>query len=190
MKTFKQYIKENEESEENTEIHFPNGVYIAVTPDEATINAIKEYQKKYLKQHKINEELHCTLIYSQKPHVDEIESNSYQATATFNQFELFGPKSNILVIELISKELEARNNKLVQEHGFISDYNEYKPHITLAYDVEGLDLNSLPPIEFSMTLQDEYVEPLNTDLANDSDDESESGTLAGKALAKMKKEEE
>ena len=62
--------------------------------------------------------------------------------------------------------------------------------MTKAQFFSRIDLNSLPPIEFSMTLQDEYVEPLNTDWANDSDDESESGTLAGKALAQMKKDEE
>ena len=191
MRTFGQYVNEElAQSEEDTEVNYPSGVYIAVSPDEITTDAIQKYQEKYLKQYKVNNELHCTLIYSQKPHVDIIEPASYSAIATFESFELFGPKQDTLVIKLNSKELERRNKLLSEENGFISDYDEYQPHITLAYGIENIDLNSLPAIEFSMTLQDEYVEPLDTDWANDSDDEDESGTLTGKALKKMKDDEE
>jgi len=192
MRTFRQYVNEElAQSEENIEINYPDGVYIAVSPDESTAVAIQKYQEKYLKQYKVNDELHCTLIYSQKPHVDIIEPASYSAVATFESFELFGPKQDTLVIKLNSKELERRNELLSEENGFISDYDEYKAHITLAYGIENIDLNSLPAIEFSMTLQDEYVEALDTDWANDSEDsEDESGTLTGKALKKMKDDEE
>ena len=144
MKTFKQFIIENESEEtEIEEVQYPGGVYISVKLSEETEKAVKDYQEKYLKQHKINEELHCTLIYSQKPYVDEIEPASYSATGTFQEFSLFGEKEDTLVVEINSQDLARRNEELVDEHGFISDFGEYKSHVTLSYGVENIDLNSL-----------------------------------------------
>jgi 2'-5' RNA ligase len=191
MRTFKEFVFENDNESEDNTIHYPEGVYIACKLSEESEKAVREYQEKYLKQFEINEELHCTLIYSKKPQVDEIIPSSYQATCTFNQFELFGPKSDTLVIELISNEMIRRNEELVKEHKFVSDYSEYKPHITLSYGVENIDLNSLPSIDFMITLQDEYVEELNTDWDSNSEESGEeSGTIVGQALKKIKDAEE
>ena len=192
MISFKEFMNEDEESEENLEVHYEGGVYIACNLAEESRIVFEEYQKQFLKTATVNEELHCTLIYSQKPHVDEIEPESYKAIATFGSFELFGPKEDTLVVTLISEDLIRRNERLVDEHGFISDYDEYKPHITLAYGVENIDLNSLPDIDFQITLEEEYVEPLNPDWANDNDDDkgNEEETFAGKEMAKIKSKEE
>lgn len=191
MISFKQFLNE-EEQEKDMEVHYPGGVYIATNLSEETATAVKEYQEKYLKQYEVNEELHCTLIYSQKPHVDELEPASYQATATFGGFDLFGPNKDTLVIELISEDLVNRNAALVEEHGFISDYKEYKPHITLAYGIECIDLNSLPAIEFQMTLEDEYIDQLDPNWGSDDEDseDDESGTFVGKEMKKSKAEQE
>jgi len=199
MKTFKQYINENEEIDNQEldnsdipEIFYPEGVYISVKLSEETETLVKEYQEKYLKGQDINEELHCTLIYSKKPHVEEIEPGEYTAIGTFQEFSLFGPDENILVVEVNSQDLFRRNEELVQEYKFISDFDEYKSHITLSYGVENIDLNSLPPMDFAFKFQDEAVEPLNTNWAGDDDDTGEDGegTLVGKALAKQKNKKE
>lgn len=162
MKTFKEFLKE----ETDNTVLYPNGVYIAVRPDESTTIAIKEYQEKFIKQHEINEDLHCTLIYSQKPQIEEVQTESYFATCTFDSFDLFGPKKDTLVLRLNSSELERRNKLLSNKYGFISDYDEYKPHITLAYGVANIDLNSLPPIEFMMVLTNEEVGHLDINYTN------------------------
>jgi len=141
-------------------MHYPDGVYIAIKLSKVTENAIKDYQQKYLRGQKLNEDLHCTLIYSQKPHKDEVESASYKAIGTFDEFSLFGPA---LVVVINSDDLVSRNNVLVDEHKFISEFDEYTPHITLCYDSTDLDINSLPPIDFEMVFEDEYVEALDTE---------------------------
>jgi len=144
---------------------YPAGVYIAVSPDEVTAKAITEFQEKYLKGQDINEELHCTLIYSKEPYKEEIEPESYNAVGTFKGFNLFGPENDTLVIEVESQDLTNRNAKLVEKYGFISDFDEYRSHITLSYKFTG-DINSLPDIDFMFTLCDEYVEPLDEDWAS------------------------
>ena len=195
MKTFKEFILEQEETEESDEIHFPGGVYISVKLAPETEAAVKEYQEKYLKGQKINESLHCTLIYSKKPQVDNIEPASYSATGTFQEFNLFGPDSDTLVVEINSPDLTRRNEELVQEYKFVSDFGEYKSHVTLSYGIENIDLNSLPAMEFAFNFIEEAIEPLDTNWNGDGDDEDEegedeNGTMVGKALKILKKKEE
>jgi len=194
MKTFKQYIVENLEGDNSEEdiINYPGGVYIAVSPTEETKIAITEYMEKYLQRAKTLDidDLHCTLIYSQQEQKEEIKADDYLAPATFKGFNLFGEKEDTLVIELNSKLLIDRNETLVKEYGFISDFDEYKAHMTLAFEASDIDLNSLPDIDFALAFENEYIEQLNTDWANDSEDELESDTLTGKALKQMKAEED
>lgn len=199
MKTFKEYISEESNNEETpekpktSETIYPGGVYISVKPDDITQKAIMEYQEKYLKQFELNTELHCTLIYSKKPYEDEIIPESYTALASFSSFELFGPENDTLVIKLNSEDLKRRNEDLTKKYGFISDYDEYKPHITLAYGIKNIDLNSLPDFEFGVILQDESVEALDNNWKDKNDDYNEDDnftskyereTLVGKAMSK------
>jgi hypothetical protein len=189
MKTIKEFIQEREEvqKEEEIEITYPGGVYISVKLSEETELAVQEYQAKYLKGQKINEKLHCTLIYSKRPQVEEIQPGEYQAIGTFQEFNLFGPDEDTLVVEINSQDLLRRNEELTQEYKFISDYDEYKSHITLSYGIENIDLNSLPAMDFAFIFENEEVEPLDTNWAgNGEDGEEESGTLVGKAMAKVK----
>jgi len=159
MKTFSEFINE----EDDTKIYYPDGIYISVKLTEETEIAIKEYQAKYLKDKEINEELHCTLIYSNKPHVDEIIPASYLAIGTFQEFSLFGPDKDVLVVEVNSQDLTRRNEELTREHGFISDYDEYKTHITLSYNSKDIDLNSLPAMDFSFGFESESIALLDTE---------------------------
>lgn len=190
MKTFKQYIKENEEYEET--IKYPDGVYIGVKMTEESAIALSKYMSKYLSGYnKVKpEDMHSTLIYSQKPHVDEIEPKSYQVTTTFLRFSKFGKDGESLVIELYSPELIRRNEELVREHKFISDFDEYKPHVTLIYDAQDIDINSIPPIDFVLNFEKEYVKFLGTSYAsnnsNNSANQDGGGTLVGNALSKIK----
>jgi len=189
MKTFMEYILETEEQE--NKIAFPGGVYISVIPDEITSGKIKEYQEKYLKGKEINRELHCTLTYSKKPHVDNIEPEEYTAIGTFQEFNLFGPNKDILVVEINSQDLRRRNEELIEKYGFISDFDEYKSHVTLSYNADGIDINALPPMDFVFTFTNETVEQLDLDWNGTGDNNNdEEETLAGKALKQMKNKEE
>ena len=191
MVTFRQYITENniETGEEHEEVHFPDGVYISVKLSEETELAVKEYQEKYLKGQKINTDLHCSLIYSKKPQVEEIEPAEYTAVGTFKEFNLFGENKDALVAEINSQDLLKRNEALVQEYKFISEFDDYKPHITLSYSVENLDLNLLPAMDFAFKFQDEAIESLDTNWGSSSEARDEYRTLVGKAMAKLKLKE-
>ena len=202
LRTFSEFISEGFEvsnkpdgtgENDKPEIFYPEGVYISVKLSEETEALVKEYQEKYLKGQDIVDinSLHCTLIYSKQPEVNEIEPAEYTAVGTFQEFNLFGEKSDTLVAEINSFDLLRRNEILTQEYKFISDFDEYKSHVTLAYGVENIDINSLPPMDFGFVFENETVEQLDLDWAGSGDDsDNESGTIVGKALTKMKKDAE
>jgi len=179
-----------EDNTENEEINYPDGVYISVKMRDESLIALKNYADKYLNGYDFNLDQHCTLIYSKKEQKELIESKEYDAIGTFLHFSKFGKEGETLVAELNCDLLVNRNKELVKKYGFVSDYDEYKPHFTLVYDAQDIDINSLPAIDFALNFYDETVEPLNENWKNTKDKDNESDSLVGKALAKMKKDEE
>ena len=157
-------IKRVDEAQGN--ILYKNGVYIATKLSKESEYKIKEYQEKYLSQYDCNNELHCTLIYSKKPLNKDVLTKEYKYKGIFKDFQLFGPENDTLVIELNSPEMTKRNNELKDEYGFISDFSDYKPHVTLSYDCKDIYLKTLPKIDFDIYLEDEYIEPLNTEWSS------------------------
>lgn len=145
---------------------YPGGVYIAMKPTPKTLSKIEDYIKTNLKDVETNKDIHCTLIYSQKKLKGNVVTMKHIAEGSFAGFELFGPNKDTLVIKLDSPDLIRRNDALVKQYDFISDYEEYRPHVTLAYGCEGINLKKLPPLDFTLYFTNEYVEPLDTDWAN------------------------
>jgi 2'-5' RNA ligase len=200
MKTFTQFLKEELYIEDNIEkttgeeeIHYPSGVYIATKLSEITETYIKEYCNKYLKNEEINEDLHCTLIYSKKEHKEKIEPEDYKFLANSKEFSIFGDENKVLVMEINCAPLIRRNKELVEKYNFISDFSEYKPHITIAFNPK-VDLNFLPPFEHSIELEGEYVEELDDSWNKDSDDKDGDKDGDNKSisdiLSKFKKEQD
>lgn len=192
MKTFKQFLLEEIEDEIEDEIKYPKGVYISVNIQEESKIALGSYMEKYLSFYNNLEldDLHCTIIYSAKELKEEVLLKDYKLIANFNRFSKFGDDKNILVIEINSETLVNRNKELTKEYGFVSDYDEYKPHITLSYSVEDLDINSLPPLDFAIYLCDESIEELQEDKDESDEIEFNSDTMVGKALDSMKTKKE
>jgi len=147
------------------EAYYKKGVYIATDLTKESQNLIKQYQKDNLNGD-LNDELHCTLIYSQKPQQDLIQPKKYTYKAKAIGFSLFGPDKDTLVINLESEDMVKRNNELSKEYGFISDYDEYRPHITLSYKSTGIDLENLPKLNETLYLTNEYIEQLDTEWSN------------------------
>jgi len=123
-----------------------------------------EFQDEYCENK--NSELHCTLIYSKKPHKNKINSEDYKITAKFKGYEYFGENKDTLVVLLESEELINRNKFLVKEYGFISDFETYTPHVTLSYN-STVDISTLPDIEFDVVLENEYVQDLVLDWSDE-----------------------
>ena len=160
---FKELIKEQTE--------YKAGVYVATNLTKETEKKILEYQKANLGDADLNTDIHCTLIYSKKPLKGEVKTKSYTYTGTFKGFALFGPEQDTLVIEVECPEMVERNAELVKEYGFISDYDEYKPHVTLSYGAKGIDLTKLPAIDFDIEFTAEYVEELDEDWTDKKEGE-------------------
>lgn len=148
---------------ETSSNYYKGGVYVAVLPDEKTTEALQKYQSQYLQNVNVNTELHTTLIYSAKPQKEQVQCSDAIHEAKFNGFDLFGDDKDILVMKLKCKSLLDRNEKLTHDYGFISDYDSYNPHITLAYGVKGVNLEDLPKFDSTIVLLNEYAEDLDED---------------------------
>ena len=146
----------------NESVKYPHGVYVSVKLDQATTKIVSDYQEKYLKKLDINQELHCTLIYSKQECSENILTSKNDYSASFKKFEMFGDDKDMLVMRLESPELLQRNKELTEKYNFISDY-VYHPHITLSYNANGFDISKLPPIRGKFKLIDETASDLDED---------------------------
>lgn len=148
---------------ETSSNYYKGGVYVVVLPDDKTNKSLQEYQSQNLQNENVNTKLHSTLIYSAKPQKEKVICSNTVHNAKFDGFDLFGDDKNILVMKLKCKSLSDRNEELTNDYGFISDYDSYNPHITLAYDVKDMNLEDLPKFEGDIVLTNEYAEDLDED---------------------------
>jgi 2'-5' RNA ligase len=110
---------------------------------------------------------HITIIYSRTP-VPTAESREGMTTdkaASVKGYEVFPTKNDgkCLVMRLDFPFANAMNAVLGTE-GATSDYSEYKPHLTLAYDMEQeIDPATLPIPQFPLYFDAIKVAPLQPD---------------------------
>jgi len=182
MKSFQKYFMDEINEDEKYKVNYPEGVYISIKPTEITIKSIEKYIKRNLPENfDVVQDLHCTLIYSRKPHVDELQVKNNTALGTFKKFTTFGENNEILTIELNSGDLKELHEKLMNDYNFVYDYDEYRPHITLSYNCKNVNTASLPEVDFTFEFNEITVEPLDTEKYKDSDGEE---TFAGKYIKK------
>jgi hypothetical protein len=125
-----------------------------------TISA--EFLRKYLSDNNVQgnqeEKFHVTTIYDREmknPPGDPI----LRLTATPLNFNLFGPNSDMLVLEITHSYLHYKFNER-RRAGMNYDFDEYKPHITLCTNFSG-DVKTLPPVNVKgIWLEDEKFEDL------------------------------
>ena len=108
---------------------------------------------------------HITIIYSRTP-VPTAENSAGLTSRTdgwITGYEIFPTKNDgkCLVAKVDLPFAHYLNGKLTSE-GATSDYSEYKPHITLAYDTEQeIDVSTLPLPQFPITFGPVKVAPLD-----------------------------
>lgn len=123
-------------SPELTQLEFSgeNGLYSAVTPDEASLDIIVDYAKKFgfdIDRSKV----HCTVMYSKtlEPSAGDIScdaNKSYPAIITGVQHWDGHDEQGYLSLALESDALD-REHKRLRKLGCTPTFDEYKPHITL-----------------------------------------------------------
>lgn len=109
---------------------------------------------------------HCTLIYSRTP-VPDAENYKFPSIvhAYATGYEVFPTKvgGNCLVLKLncpIAHDINKEFNRL----GATSDYDVYKPHVTICYDYKGsTEVSDLPAPPFEFVFDGFEVSPLDVD---------------------------
>lgn len=165
-----------------------DGSYIAVSFSRATQNKLRKLTKELgipNEQTVPREKLHCTVVYSRKPFKDFTIWGKLEKpiVAKPDKLEIFKTQSgaSALVLRFHAKELDERHTYFEKEYGATYDYDEYKQHVTLSYDV-GEDWKI--PKDFDVTsvvdeleITEEYYEPLDLDWAkskgSDGDEDSD-----------------
>ena len=110
---------------------------------------------------------HITIIYSRTP-VPSAENlldmpSSLPVEALATGYEVFPTKNDgkCLVMRLACPYATRLNSELGKQ-GATSDYDEYKPHLTIAYDTEqDIDPHSLPLPQFQLVFDKLKVAPLD-----------------------------
>jgi 2'-5' RNA ligase len=113
---------------------------------------------------------HITVIYSRTP-VPSAEALLHMNTSIPVEaqpvgYEIFPTKNDghCLVMRIICPYATRINSQLERE-GATSDYPDYKPHITIAYDIkEKVDPNSLPVPQFQLRFDKLNVAPLDPEF--------------------------
>jgi len=163
------------------EENLPSGTYAAVHFDEQTINKIQQFiTDNNIPNGLAPNKMHCTLLYSRKHLPDYVRHGDInpplKGTPTKlekwpSQPDSEGNVSMCLVMKFDCPELVERHNFLMKEHNASFDFDKYTPHVTLSYDVAGMQVKDLSNIEDtvdSMTVVYEYGDDLNLDWAKTS----------------------
>ena len=82
--------------------------------------------------------IHFTLLRSKKPITDYAPLEQTDMWAYPKDFEIFEGRngSNFLVLMMESEDIERRHLSLVEKHNVEPDMFEFKPHLTLSFDLE------------------------------------------------------
>lgn len=117
---------------------------------------------------KVNE-LHATVLYCRTP-VDWFElANQAFWTPETVKVEAGGPRAveplgdkGVIVLQFACWELESRHRGLI-EAGATHGHENYWPHVTFAFDAEGVDLAEVEPFRGELRFGPEIWEPLDSD---------------------------
>jgi hypothetical protein len=144
------------------------GTYVSAKFTEATLDQIEKVQKSLGLLNPVSrDDLHTTICYSQV-NVPFTASNASLIVSTKNHLEIWDTNNGpALILCLNSQYLEERH-KYSRILGATYDYPDYKPHITLSYNLgaQAIDL-SITDVNVPITISHEVVEDLDLDWTKD-----------------------
>ena len=111
---------------------------------------------------------HITVIYSRTPvpAAEKFKETGGEMSARADCYEVFPTKNDgkCLVMRIVCPSATALNGVL-SGLGATSDYPEYKPHVTIAYDIkQEIDHHSLPVPQFPLVFNEVKVAPLDPEF--------------------------
>lgn len=155
-----------------------DGTYIAVKFSRNTQNKLKALATELGVDNTVQrEKMHCTIVYSRKPFKDFTIHGKMKEPwiGTPTKLEIFPTQSGsrALVLRFDCPEMKERHEYFNKEHGAQYDYDEYKIHTTLSYDVgpdwqipKNFDVKKFID---NIEVVEEYYEALNLDWTKKSD---------------------
>lgn len=116
------------------------------------------------------DKIHCTIIHSKTPvpALSEFDDTDIDVTAKITEWEILGPEKDCLVLRIESNEVN-KINEMMMEAGATSDYDEFKPHVTINFEWEGNPPKSTP--DFDLTFDKVEVVPLENNYYDKDDKE-------------------
>ncbi len=161
-----------------------DGTYIAVHFSKATQNKLRDLAEALSipKGTRVERnKMHCTIVYSRKPFKDFTIHGKMKEPwiGTPTKLEIFPSQSGsrALVLRFDCPEMKERHEYFNKEYGAQYDYDEYKIHATLCYDV-GEDWQIPKDFDIKkhidkLEIAEEYYEPLNLDWAKGASDDKD-----------------
>jgi 2'-5' RNA ligase len=145
-----------------------DGTYVALLMDDETKELLDNFVEMNigLSERVDPSTYHTTIIYSRTPVPNADNLRSGPATGKAVGYEVFPTKTdgNCLVMR-VECAAATMLNKQLNKMGATSDYDEYKPHITLCYNYNGSDdVSTLPIPEFPLGFKGFEVKPLEPDF--------------------------
>lgn len=166
--------------EEIMETKQPDGTYAGVNFSKQTVDKLQQYIKENdIPNGLTADKMHCTVLYSRKylPNYQPqgkidppFEGKPTKLEKWETQPDENGKTSQCLVMRFNCPQLVERHKHLMQEHDAMFDFDEYRPHATLSYDVGDMDVADLSNVADtvdSVVIEEEYGEDLNLDWAAD-----------------------
>ena len=159
-----------------------DGTYIAVHFSKDTQNKLSDLAEELgiSRENRVErKKMHCTIVYSRKPFKDFTIHGKIDPPwiGTPTELEIFPTQTGkrVLVLRFDCPEMKKRHEYFNEEYGAQYDYDEYKIHATLCYDVgedwqipKDFDIKSIVD---KIEVSEEYYEPLNLDWAKSAADD-------------------
>ena len=143
-----------------------DGTYVAYQMSQDSMDTLDNFVKNNLglEERVSKHSYHITVIYSRTP-VPQAEAYAGPsvAIATAHAYEIFQTKDGgrCLVLRVEAPQAAALNKEL-GTLGATSDYPDYKPHVTLAYNIsQEIDVATLPLPQFPIYFNEVTVAPLD-----------------------------
>jgi len=118
---------------------YRDGVFSSVDLDPTGLKKLQKYLKDIGIQMLPLNKAHITVIYSRTRPQEEPKSFKIDGYVTPKSFGFFGKgtakEPYVLVLEVESPELKKAHLKMRKDYRLTPTYPEYKPHLTLTYDI-------------------------------------------------------
>ena len=145
------------------------GTYAGFKLDDASKQKILDFQEQYDIPNPVPaDDLHATLLFSRN-HLPEYAPSGNLSPGYVGIPNGFDVWNDALVMKIDSEQMSNRHNELMATHNNATwDHPSYNPHVTMSYDIGGVDASALDPQGLNwdsgdLTFNDEYGEELDLD---------------------------